>query len=42
MLKAQLKKSRKFIKKYKPIGFRAPEMKLDPDNLDILQTNGFK
>jgi len=36
MLRAQLKKSREFIKKYKPAGFRAPEMKFDPQNIDVI------
>ncbi len=42
ILRTQINKSRKFIKKYKPLGFRAPEMKFDLNNIDVLQRNGFK
>ena len=42
MLKTQLKKSKEFLKKYKPAGFRAPEMKFDPQNIDVLKGIGFK
>ncbi|MFX0196920.1 MAG: polysaccharide deacetylase family protein [Candidatus Hodarchaeota archaeon] len=41
ILLAQLNKSNKFLKKYKPAGFRAPEMKFDPQNIDLLKNHGF-
>jgi len=40
-LQAQLNKSSKFLNKYKPAGFRAPEMKFDPQNIDVLKSHGF-
>lgn len=37
----EIEKARKFIKKYKPRGFRAPQMILPPSSLSILHSYGF-
>ena len=37
-----LQKSKKFIQRYKPIGFRAPRIYLKTDHLKVLKTHGFK
>ncbi|MBT3303895.1 polysaccharide deacetylase family protein [Candidatus Woesearchaeota archaeon] len=37
----ELEKGREFIKKYKPKGFRAPQMFLTPDCLQLLKDKGF-
>lgn len=41
-LKAELNKSTDFIKEFKPVGFRAPQIYITPDSLQLLSDYGFK
>lgn len=42
ILAEEIKKSEKFIKEYMPKGFRAPQMFLTKDSLNVLKENGFE
>jgi peptidoglycan/xylan/chitin deacetylase (PgdA/CDA1 family) len=42
ILKDELKKSRKFISKFRPRGFRAPRMYLKKEHLGMLKNEGFR
>lgn len=42
ILRDQLRRSRKFIRKFGPVGFRAPQARIHGDFMALLEKNGFR